>query len=89
MRVPELLIQTLIWLPALIAFSRACRHRWLIAGICAVIAASDLYDFAHLLSARNARHSMYLFTAEVLVWLPTFILSIYARKPGQAQEEGW
>jgi len=89
MRIPELLIQTLIWLPALIAFTRACRHRWLIAGICALIAASDLYDFAHLLSAKNARLSMYLFTAEVLVWLPTFIASIYSRRPGDAQEEGW
>jgi hypothetical protein len=32
---------------------------------------------------------MYLFTAEVLVWLPTFIASIYSRRPGDAQEEGW
>lgn len=87
MRIPEILIQTLIWLPALIAFSRGCRHRWLIGGICALIAASDLYDFAHLLSARNARHSMYLFTAEVLIWLPTFILSIYASRPGDPREE--
>jgi hypothetical protein len=89
MRIPEILVQTLIWLPVFIAFSRGCRHRLIIVIVCGAIAASDLYDFASYLSHRNARHSMYLFMVEVLAWLPTFILSIYARKPSENREEGW
>lgn len=82
MRVPELLVQMLIWLPVVIAFTRHCRHRWVIVMVCAAIAVSDLYDVASFLSKRNARHSMYLFMVEVLAWLPVFILSIYAPVQG-------
>ncbi len=80
MKVPELLVQTLIWLPVGIAFARHCRHRWVILIVCSGIAASDIFNLASTLSHRNARHAMYLFILEVLAWLPVFILSINAPK---------
>ncbi|MFM8444831.1 MAG: hypothetical protein ACKN9W_16035 [Methylococcus sp.] len=86
MRTPELLLQTLIWLPTLIAFARGCAYRWLIPLICGGIAAIDLYDVPSLLSTHNARHSIYLFAGEVVVWMAIFILSICARTSAKARE---
>ena len=86
MRTPEILVQILIWLPTIIALTRGCAYRWLIFLLCGGIAALDLYDIAALLSTRNARHSALLFAGEVLVWMPLFILSIYARVPGERPE---
>lgn len=83
MRLPEILVQVLIWLPALIALSRGCVYRWLVPLLCGGIAAIDLYDAAALLSTRNARHSAYLFIGEVLVWMAIFIFSACARAPGE------
>lgn len=83
MRIPEILVQVLIWLPVVIALTRRCNYRWLILPLCGVIAVIDLYDVAAFLSRHNARHSALLFTGEVLVWIPLFILSIYARTPNE------
>lgn len=90
MRIPEILVQILIWLPVVIALTRRCAYRWLILLLCGTIAVIDLYDVAAFLSRHNARHSALLFTGEVLVWLPMFILSIYARTPDERRdsEEG-
>lgn len=86
MRTPEVLVQTLIWLPTLIAFARGCTYRWLIPLVSGGIAAIDLYDLAALLSTHNARHSIYLFAGEVVVWMSIFILSICAKSSGEARE---
>lgn len=40
---------------------------------------SNFLDVHDMLANRNAHHSMILFFIEVLTWLPTFILSVYAQ----------
>mgnify|MGYP006298296763 CR=1 FL=1 len=81
-RLPEVLVETLIWLPAVIAWSRGCRLQYLIpiTVVSATLSLVDFLDLVDQLSTHNARHSLYAFIAEVLVWLPAFILSIYARE---------
>lgn len=78
MKMTEWVVQILIWLPALIALSRRCRYSVIILMLCAAISGIAVYDIHDYLAEKNARHALYLFAAEVLVWLPTFILSIYA-----------
>jgi peptidoglycan/LPS O-acetylase OafA/YrhL len=81
MKMTEWVVQILIWLPALIALSRRCRYAVVIVMLCAAISGIAVYDIHDYLAEKNARHALYLFAAEVLVWLPTFILSIYAVSP--------
>jgi hypothetical protein len=88
MRTPEIIIETLIWLPTVIAFSRGCDYRWLIPLLCGGIAMIDFYDVAEYLSTHNARHSAYLFIGEVFVWMAIFILSVCARAPGEPPKSG-
>ena len=79
MKITPIVIHVLIFLPAIIAWARHCQYRFVILLICGLIAGVSIYDLHDILATRNARHSMILFAAEVLLWLPVFILSIYAR----------
>ena len=81
-RIPEILVETLIWLPAVIAWSRGCQIRYLIpiTLVSTSLSLVDFLDVVDQLSTHNARHSLYAFIAEVLAWLPAFIFSIYARE---------
>lgn len=87
MKMTEWVVQILIWLPALIALSRRCRYAVMIVMLCGVISGIAVYDIHDYLAEKNARHALYLFAAEVLVWLPTFILSIYAVSPSTHRSE--
>ena len=80
-RTPEILVETLIWLPAIIAWSRGCQMRYLIPImlVCVGLSLVDFLDLVDQLSTHNARHSLYAFIVEVLTWLPAFIFSIYGR----------
>ncbi|MFZ4655006.1 MAG: hypothetical protein ACOYLM_11645 [Methylococcaceae bacterium] len=87
MKTTEWVVQILIWLPALIAMSRRCQYALIIVVLCAIISGIAVYDIHDYLAEKNARHALYLFAGEVLVWLPTFILSIYAASPSTRRSD--
>ena len=87
MKMTEWVVQILIWLPGLIALSRRCRYALIIVILCAIISGIAVYDIHDYLAEKNSRHALYLFAGEVLVWLPTFILSIYAVSPSPRRSE--
>ena len=87
MKTTEWVVQILIWLPALIAMSRRCQYALIIVVLCAIISGIAVYDIHDYLAEKNARNALNLFAGEVLVWLPTFILSIYAASPSTRRSD--
>ena len=81
MKIAALVVYILIFLPAVIAYSRQCEYRVVVYLLCVVLAALGVMDAHWILAKKNAGHSLYLFIGEVVVWIFVFIHSIYALNP--------
>ena len=81
MKIAALVVYILIFLPAVIAYTRQCEYRIVVYLLCVVLAALGVMDAHWLLAKKNAGHSLYLFIGEVVAWIFVFIHSIYALNP--------
>jgi hypothetical protein len=78
MKMTELVLYILIFLPSLIAFTRQCEFRFAVYLLCGGIACLAALGVHHQLASNNAGHSLYLFIGEVVVWILLLIFSVYA-----------
>lgn len=81
MKFAAFVVYILIFLPAVIAYTRQCEYRIVVYLLCVVLAALGVMDAHWILAKKNAGHSLYLFIGEVVTWIFVFIHSIYALNP--------